>query len=67
MSDKLSDLLRTIEPLQPPKNSDPEQRVIEALEKALAATTPEHPGTPWDRLESEAKILNYIFKIEAGE
>lgn len=28
-----------------------DERVIEAMQKALDATTPERPGTPWDERE----------------
>jgi len=35
------------------KSDDPDERVREALQKALDATTPEKPGTPWEKQEKE--------------
>lgn len=48
MSDKLSDLMRQAADLAPAKSEDPDQRLIDALGKALEATTPEYAGCPWD-------------------
>ena len=31
------------------KKKDPDELVIEAVQKALDNTTPERPGTPWDK------------------
>jgi hypothetical protein len=45
MSDILVDLLWVEPKTNPPS---PEDRVEEALRKALASTTPERPGVPWD-------------------
>ena len=53
MSDRLAALLRDAAPNKPLKSEDPDQRVIDALAKALEFTTPERPGCPWDESEEE--------------
>lgn len=53
MSDKLSNLLYSTQNLIPTKKEDPDQKLINALEKALKATTPERAGCPWDIDEEE--------------
>lgn len=47
------------------KAEDPEVRVEEALAKALEATTPEHPGTPWEKQEKEPSDQRYYNIPEA--
>lgn len=54
MSDRLSSLLQQVAALDTARViDDPDERVRVALERALEATTPEHPGAPWDNLESD--------------
>jgi hypothetical protein len=48
MSDSLERAL-WVQRSQSKKAEDPDERVREALAKALEATTPEHPGAPWDK------------------
>lgn len=38
---------------KPRKSDDPDERVRQALKKALDNTTPEHAGSPWDKEEEE--------------
>ena len=53
MSDKLSSLLQSVNNLNFNKKEDPDQKLINALDKALKCTTPERPGCPWDIDEEE--------------
>ncbi len=53
MSDKLSEILQIPSTWAPSKTEDPDQRVIDALQKALDATTPERAGCPWDEDDKE--------------
>ena len=53
MSDQLSNLLQSVKTLNSTKKEDPNQRLINSLKKALKATTPEHPGSPWEIEEEE--------------
>lgn len=53
MSDKLSEILSQVVPRKPVKSEDPDQRVVESLEKALENTTPERAGAPWDDKREE--------------
>ena len=66
MSDALARKLR--EPLdqQPRKSEDPDQRVIDALERALKATTPSRPGCPWDEIEEDNEQRKPGFWIPEG-
>lgn len=52
-ADKLSAVLQQASNWTPSKEEDPDQLVINALERALKATTPERAGCPWDKLEGE--------------
>lgn len=53
MSDKLSEQLQSISHYVPTVEPDPDQRLIDALSKALDSTTPERAGCPWDNREDE--------------
>lgn len=53
MADKLSKLLQKVQIQSSSKDKDPNQRLIDALDRALKATTPERPGCPWDRIEED--------------
>ena len=53
MSDELEGLL-WVEP-KVKKAESPEERVEEALRKALEATTPERPGAPWEIEEKRSE------------
>ena len=54
MTDELEKNL-WFQPTKIKKAELPEDRVEEALQKALDATTPDHPGTPWDKEEREER------------
>jgi hypothetical protein len=49
------------------KSEDPDQRVIDAMERALAATTPERAGTPWDLIEENKEPERKGTLIPEGE
>jgi len=67
MSDALEKML-WIEPSSKSKKAeDPDERVEEALRKALEATTPDHPGTPWDKQELEPSDDRRGYRIPEGE
>jgi hypothetical protein len=53
MSDKLSRQLQSVSDWVPKREEDPDKRIIEALGKALNATTPDRAGCPWDKNEEE--------------
>ena len=53
MSDALEKRLWVDQEPAANKAKDPDDRVVEALEKALEATTPSHAGAPWDIQEKE--------------
>ena len=52
-SDALAEQLRKPLVWAQQKPADPDELLIEALDKALRATTPERPGCPWDELEED--------------
>jgi len=53
MSDNLSHILQSVGDWTPSRKEDPDQRIIDALDRALQATTPERPGCPWDEQEKK--------------
>jgi len=55
MSDELSEILQSVKVQERPKDDDPDQRVIEAMAKALKATTTEYAGCPWDKTKEDEK------------
>ena len=57
MSDALSDKLWV--DLKPARKA-PEDRVEEALQRALDNTTPERPGVPWEGREERVERGYYI-------
>lgn len=62
MSDKLSLLLQEVSTQKSTKSDDPNQRIIDALKKALKATTPTHAGTPWDNEEDKIPSIEYCLR-----
>ena len=67
MSDRLAARLREIAGhSKPEKPDDPNARRIEAMQKALDATTPERAGCPWDNDDREAEPEKGIW-MSAGE
>ena len=67
LSDKLSAILQQLAEHKPSKSEDPDQRVVDALERALKATTPERPGCPWDELEEDHERRDPGFWLPEGD
>ena len=52
---------------KPEKPDDPDQRQIDALQKALDNTTPEYAGTPWDAGEEDERREERGIWIPGGD
>ncbi len=52
---------------EPEKPDDPDQRRIDAMQKALDNTTPEYAGTPWDGGDEDEPREEPGIWISAGE
>lgn len=66
MSDALKQVLQAPADWKPAKSEDPDQRLIDALDKALKATTPERAGCPWDVVEEENERPEY-WRLPEGD
>jgi hypothetical protein len=53
MSDRLSELMQSVTSQMPREEISHEDAMINALDRALEATTPERPGCPWDTLAGD--------------
>lgn len=51
----------------PTKADDPDQRQIDALQKALDHTTPEYAGTPWDAGDKDERREEPGIWLPAGD
>jgi len=67
MSDKLSFILQSVNDLTFNKKETSDQKLINALDKALKATTPEYAGCPWDLEEEENEQRNPEYWLPQGE
>jgi hypothetical protein len=54
MSDRLAALMHAARDQMPATERSHEEKMVEALRRALEATTPERPGCPWDPLPEDA-------------